>query len=244
MTLLQITIAGVFGIFLYAANAEHAQAQVDLERAEKALALIRETADGICGTVRTEGTSDSEKVTGAVNAKLNGLIGKLADLGISGNGSYSADQYVGLIREDLPKALENVNACKTNVFDKLQPVMLPNRASNINPGEDSCHSIAGAWYNPEINIVIPIKQNGCNISSAYTMKDFQGSTIYHELTGRAVGDKFEFSDKVSYNTGCGLILYGSLTEMEDAQLILHVDHSSGQCGIPVAFTWTQNLQRR
>src|ERR1700730_14413664 len=99
-----------FGVFACSAIIEYAYSQTqDLQKQERALELITKTAGSICKTVNTEGSSDSAKVSGAVNAQLNGLIGKLAGLGISGDGSYGADHYAGLIREDLPGALRNVD---------------------------------------------------------------------------------------------------------------------------------------
>jgi hypothetical protein len=90
-------IATIFGVFFYTIITARAYPQ-DLETQAKALELITRTANSICNTVNTEGSSDSEKVAGAVSAKLNGLIGKLADLGISGDGSFSSEHYAGLIR--------------------------------------------------------------------------------------------------------------------------------------------------
>lgn len=65
-------ITVIFGLFVYTAVTEKAYPQ-DLET-EKALELITTTADKICSAVNTDGSSDSKKVTGAVNAQLNGLI--------------------------------------------------------------------------------------------------------------------------------------------------------------------------
>lgn len=233
MTIPKNIIAVIFGLFVYVGYPQ------DLETQAKALDLIIKTANSICTTVNTEGSSDSEKVTGAVDAKLNGLIGKLANLGISGDGSYSADHYAGLIREDLPAALKNVDDCKTNVFNKLQPMMIPGGRSNTNQKDASCPSIAGTWYSLELNNLSTIRQNGCEISEIATKNNF-----YYELTGRAVGDKFEFSDKTTTSDGCIVIYYGRFTAVEEQQTIKHIDHTSGQCGVPQIYSQTETLVRR
>lgn len=52
-----------------------------------ALKVIADTADRICGTVVAEGNSQSVEVKGNVKGQLNGLVKKLAELGISGDAS-------------------------------------------------------------------------------------------------------------------------------------------------------------
>jgi hypothetical protein len=236
-------IAVIFGLFACATNAEQTHAR-DLDAQSRALDLITRSADRICNIVQTEGSSHSEKVTGAVNAQLKGLIGKLADLGISGEGSYGAEDYAGLIREDLPTALKDNAACKTNVFNKLLPVMITEPKSTTSQNDVSCPSIEGNWYSPEYNVILPIRQIGCKISCEYTTTDNSGSTVYYDLTGRAVGDKFEFSEKNTYPNGCIAIFYGRFSAIEELQMMRHIDRTSGQCGVSQTFTQTVTFVRR
>jgi hypothetical protein len=225
-------IAIILGLFVYTVFPEKAYPQ-DLETQAKALELVTKTANSICITVNTEGSSDSEEVTGAVNAKLNGLIGKLANLGISGAGSYGADRYAGLIRKDLPTALENVNACKTNVFNKLVPVLVPGSRRNPDRSDVSCPSIAGTWYSSDVNVLLPVRQDGCKISSEYEVQPF-----YYELAGHADGDKFEFTVKRTDPNGCAVIYYERFTAIEEQQMTSHTYRTSGQCGVPQSYTDT------
>jgi hypothetical protein len=111
----------VFAIF--AASEASAQSQsIDVQA--KALDLITKTADSVCNIVKQAGSSESLNVKGEVKAQLNGLIKKLADLGINGAADFNSDQYEGVIRTDLATAIQNNAQCKFNVFDKLQAKMI------------------------------------------------------------------------------------------------------------------------
>jgi hypothetical protein len=89
-----------------------------------ALKAITDTADRICGVVAAAGESQSVKVTGDLKAQLSGLAKRLADLGISGTGSFDADNYVGVLQSDLPTALGSLRECKLKVFDKLEAKLI------------------------------------------------------------------------------------------------------------------------
>lgn len=111
----------VFAIF--AASEASAQPQaIDVQA--KALDLITKTADSVCSIVTQHGSSESVNVKGEVKAQLDGLIKKLADLGINGAADWKSDQYEGVIRTDLASAIQNNAQCKFNVFDKLQAKMI------------------------------------------------------------------------------------------------------------------------
>ncbi len=99
-----------------------------------ALPSILDAADRICSVVKAEGTSQDVTVTGEIRAEVDGLLKKLADLGISGQGSYTTDSYVGVLQADLPNTIKNISDCKLQVFNKLVDVMLPKSAT---PDKDS-----------------------------------------------------------------------------------------------------------
>jgi hypothetical protein len=113
----------VFFFAIFAASEANAQSQ-PIDAQAKALELITKTADSICSIVKQAGSSESLTVKGEVKAQLNGLIKKLADLGISGAADFNSDQYEGVIRTDLATAIKNNAECKFNVFDKLQAKMI------------------------------------------------------------------------------------------------------------------------
>jgi hypothetical protein len=90
----------------------------------ESLKAITDTADKICGVVAAAGESQSAKVTGDVKAQLSGLAKRLADLGITGTGTFETDSYAGVVRSDLPTALSSQMDCKLKVFDTLQSKLL------------------------------------------------------------------------------------------------------------------------
>ena len=108
-------------IAIFATSEAYSQS---LDVQTQALALITQTADGICGIVKTAGSYQDLKVKGDVKAQLSGLFKQLADLGISGAADYDTDQYEGFIRSDLASTFEHTADCKFKVFDKLQEKMI------------------------------------------------------------------------------------------------------------------------
>jgi len=88
--------------------------------------LIEETAASICNTVReAKGRKNEVQLQGEVNTKMGGLIGKVVDVGGSGEGSVTGEQFEGLSREATASALEGDRGCRERVFkmmlDKFPP---------------------------------------------------------------------------------------------------------------------------
>jgi hypothetical protein len=67
------------GLFIGAIQTASAQ---DLAQQSAALKEIRETAADICYTVQQEGQQSESELSGRVQAQLNGVITKLAQLNI------------------------------------------------------------------------------------------------------------------------------------------------------------------
>jgi hypothetical protein len=86
---------------------------------------IRDTAADICYTIQQNGQRDDVRLSGEVEAKLNGIIKKVADLGIKGTGELRAQEYQGVLREELASTLKNSADCRRDVFNKLVEKMLP-----------------------------------------------------------------------------------------------------------------------
>ena len=89
------------------------------------LAAIAEFADKICNVIPTTGERLSAEVNGNVKAELNGLLKKLGDVGISGTGGYSAEEYAGVVQKDLADAIKNNSDCKLVVVKLLVDRVLP-----------------------------------------------------------------------------------------------------------------------
>ncbi|MGD0105784.1 MAG: hypothetical protein ABSC06_17355 [Rhodopila sp.] len=89
------------------------------------LASIAGFADKICNVIPTTGERQSAEANGNVKAELNGLLKKLGDLGISGTGGYSAEEYAGVLQKDLANAIKNNSDCKLTVVRMLVDRVLP-----------------------------------------------------------------------------------------------------------------------
>jgi hypothetical protein len=102
---------------------EFARAET-LDVQQKALELITNTADKICNVVSTRGEVNSAEAKGGVTASLNGLLSKLAEIGVTGSGAINTETYQKVVRQDLADTLKDNAACKLKVFDTLQTKLL------------------------------------------------------------------------------------------------------------------------
>jgi TPR repeat protein len=90
-----------------------------------ALKDIRETASDICYTVQQQGQASETKLSGDVEAKLSGVITKLTNLGVRGEGSLTSQEYQGVLREQLASTLKSSADCRVAVFNTLVEKMMP-----------------------------------------------------------------------------------------------------------------------
>ena len=104
------------------------QAQ-DIGAQQAALKDIRETAADICYTIPQRGDQSDLHLSGEVDAKLAGVISRIADLGIKGAGELKNQHYQGVLREQLAATLKESADCKRDVFKILVDKMLPPSAS-------------------------------------------------------------------------------------------------------------------
>ena len=114
-----------------------AAAQPDFETKRAALREIRETAADICYTVEQRGRKNEAQLTGEVQAKVNGALARLADLGVKGSGQIGSMEYQGLSQEAVGTAITASLNCRRSVFDKLVDRMLPSRAASSPTGRPS-----------------------------------------------------------------------------------------------------------
>jgi eukaryotic-like serine/threonine-protein kinase len=111
-----------------------ALAQDDLaSRQRAALKDIRETAADICGTIEQRGQQSESEIAGKVQAKLNGVMSKVADLGIEGTGHLKSKEYQGVLQTELAATLKESANCRKDVFEKLMEKMLPTAPTEANP---------------------------------------------------------------------------------------------------------------
>jgi len=100
------------------------RADQTLDQQKEALNAIKDAANSICDPVSLEGLQEHGEIKGEAKAKLDGVASKLFDIGVSGTGGYSRDQYKGLIRSDLAKAIADRGNCKQTVFKDLSSKLI------------------------------------------------------------------------------------------------------------------------
>lgn len=89
-------------------------------RVPEALKMITDTAAEICKSVPLEQTASGTTLSADAQAKLGGLVGRIANLGLSGNAQYHSERSTGVLQKDLAAALQNTNNCKLTVFQTLE----------------------------------------------------------------------------------------------------------------------------
>ncbi len=102
---------------------EGAQAQ-HLELEKEILQTIADHAERICGTVPLEGSSGNVELSGSAKMELDGLLKKMAAMGIQGTATYQGSQYQGLLQKDLLTAMHDRTNCKMSVNNVLMGKLL------------------------------------------------------------------------------------------------------------------------
>jgi uncharacterized protein YecT (DUF1311 family) len=95
---------------------------------QDALKQIIETANQICQSAPLEQTSQGVTLSGDAKAKVGGLIGKIADLGIDGAAQYQTAKSIGVLQTQLKDVIQNSNNCKLEVFNALEKDLIHRRA--------------------------------------------------------------------------------------------------------------------
>ena len=91
----------------------------------RGLAAIQAAARDFCAEISTEGGASSRELSGAVKAKLNGLVGKVVDLGLEGGAKYKEDSYKNVLQKDLAEVLKKSVDCRLEVLKLLQDKLIP-----------------------------------------------------------------------------------------------------------------------
>lgn len=114
----------LLGVVLTIMPVKQALAQGNLENQAKALVVIREFANDICGTMKTEGSNSSIELSGDAQAKLGGALSKILNLGIEGAAKYRSEEYKNVLQKDLAALIQKSTDCKLDVFKLLQAKMI------------------------------------------------------------------------------------------------------------------------
>jgi len=107
---------GLMAVLAWSTILSPASAQLNREQIQ----IIRDTAASICDTVKeAKGQKSDLELRGDVNANLAGLIGKVVNIGGSGKGSLTREEFEGLSRDATATALEGDRGCRERVFNKM-----------------------------------------------------------------------------------------------------------------------------
>jgi hypothetical protein len=91
-----------------------------LEDQEKALKIIADFAERLCRDIPLEGQGSNIDLSGKAKADLNGVISRIANLGIEGAAKYQTQDYKGLLQMDLARALKDSTDCRMQVWKDLK----------------------------------------------------------------------------------------------------------------------------
>ncbi len=117
-------------LVLWVASPDIGLAQNSTQDLAQTLKLITETAASICYTIEQRGEKSETKISGEAEAKLNGLIAKVGDLGIKGAADLKREAHEGVLQDQLADAIKNNVDCRRGVFDTLQGKLLGPRGEN------------------------------------------------------------------------------------------------------------------
>lgn len=111
-------------LIFWVAGAKISFAQTSTQDLAQTLKLITDTAASICYTIEQRGEKSETKISGDAEAKLNGLIAKVTDLGIKGAANLQREAHEGVLQGQLADAIKNSADCRKSVFDTLQGKLL------------------------------------------------------------------------------------------------------------------------
>jgi hypothetical protein len=98
---------------------------------QKALNMIADFSDRLCKDIPLQGHGDNLDLSGSAKAELNGIIKKLANLGVDGAIKYQNTDYEGLLQKDLVSALKDSTNCRLQIWNDLKDKLVSSSAPNI-----------------------------------------------------------------------------------------------------------------
>jgi hypothetical protein len=90
-----------------------------LQAKQQALDIISMFADRFCKEISFGGSGNNIELSGNAKAELNGVIKRLADIGIDGAAKYQKSEYLGLLQKDLLEGYKSNTDCRLHVWDDL-----------------------------------------------------------------------------------------------------------------------------
>ena len=179
------------------------------------LHTIKQFAEELCGSFSQGGSDQSVAFQGDAEAKLKGVLDKLADMGVSGTAKFDSGKYVGVLQKELGKELQSVRDCRLTVWQDLRVTVLSGQQSaSVTQTSNSAFSFTSSGWIDENDLT--------QYSSA------QLRLMRNELYAR-YGYRFKsadlrqhFSKQAWYNpdTDEATVAYKRMTAMERSNVLL------------------------
>ena len=117
----------LFGVIslLFFSSPSFSQEYSNPDNKLKVLHEIRIFASQFCQEIPLEGKSEGVMLKGKAEAAAKGFVKKIAGLGIKGDARYSTEEYEGLVRDQLMKAIEDSRECRMVLWSDLMPIFFP-----------------------------------------------------------------------------------------------------------------------
>ena len=169
---------------------------------QQQIQLIRETASSICNTVNDmKGERSNLALQGDIKAQLGGLASKFVDVGGTGKGSITREEFEGLSRDAIATAFEGDRGCRERVFDKMfdkltavaagpsepAPVVVPHSAHSapapVNPSFTSTYVLSDNQIKDLAESVFFVKSTlPKTLIVQGMMYDFQSKGLLYQLS--------------------------------------------------------------
>ncbi|NKN39487.1 hypothetical protein HFC70_24370 [Agrobacterium sp. a22-2] len=121
-------------------NAQGGAKAEALESVQKILPLI-------CGSFPQGGSAQKVEIKGEAKATINGLLKKLADLGIEGAADFSSEEYVGVLRSEIGAELKSVRDCNQKVYADFSKIIAVGSSGDVtinNQSPDNVNIVNGS----------------------------------------------------------------------------------------------------
>jgi hypothetical protein len=219
-------ILAVFAL-AFGSSSALGQANEKLAMQRAALKDITDAAERICNSIPLNGTSQSAELSGQAKAEVNGVIKKVADLGVQGAGKYQTSEFSNVLQRDLAQAIQTNTNCKQTVFNVLVDRMIPAQSSaspSVPPAAQPDASKSPAQQS--------LKQGLHDGAVIFIEIQVPKQRRLEDLSFlRSIGDSFNFTirnyDPKSGNGEVGTTSYGSIGRVTASDTTLNFDSGNG-----------------
>lgn len=132
-----------FGATAAAAILSSAASGQTLSQSTEALKVIGDFADRLCQTVPLDTSSTRVELSGSAKAELDGIVKRLANLGIQGAAKYESADSKNVLQEDLADVLKDSRSCRLQVWNDLKSKFDVGGAAPSRPCRHPSHGIEG-----------------------------------------------------------------------------------------------------